>query len=613
TGHTVSNVISISLCVRCCFQTAHFYVEDSNSPRVVPNKTITVIPIPDYMEAIPVGQFITHVSELSNNQHGFSEDFEELQRYTADMKMISEHSNHPDTKHKNRYIDIVAYDHSRVKLNPLAGKGSKHIDYISVNYVEVSAFKTQGPLQSTFEDFCQMVLEQNTGIIVMITDLVEKGWRKCDQHWLTESSEEYGNIVVTVKSTKIHACCIFRCFTLHKKVKGNPKPQVQSEKTVLQYHHTHWSDIGVPEYTLPLLTFVRRSFTAQMLDVGSMLVHCSAGVGRTGTYIVINSMLQQIRDKSTINVLGFLKYIHTQHNYLVQTEEQNVLTHGVLTEAILGKETEVMASQLHSYFNIITTPGRSGRTCLEKQLKLVTQCSARFMECIDAQKECNKEKIRDSSELPMEQARVRLAPLPGTKGTDCINASYIMTPNGLTKKQDWNRAWSEKLQKNSTTAVDKFVYQPNEDEAMNCESFTVTLVSEDRLCLSSEEQISIHDFILEATQVTLCMHACVWQFRFAIIFELISIQFQFQFYLYSGAVSAGMLCAFTTLSQQLESESTGDIYQVATMINFMRPGESKDITLVGLQSEELGASGHNITMVSTFDWSDQSEIIESLV
>uniref|UniRef100_A0A3Q4HIL9 protein-tyrosine-phosphatase n=1 Tax=Neolamprologus brichardi TaxID=32507 RepID=A0A3Q4HIL9_NEOBR len=189
-------------------------------------------------------------------------------------------------------------DHSRVKLSNSLDRDGTCGDYINANFVDGyertrAYIAAQGPLKSGREDFWRMIWQQNIGVIVMITNLKEKG--------------------------RVGA--------------QTQVSQRRVEHTVLHYHYTQWPDMGVPEYTLPtshnLMVYV-------LLTCDACVCH-SAGVGRTGTYIVIDSMLQQIQDQGTVNVLGFLKHVRTQRNFLVQTEQATVVATAALGQTDRSK------------------------------------------------------------------------------------------------------------------------------------------------------------------------------------------------------------------------------------------------------------------------------------
>ncbi|XP_005259667.1 receptor-type tyrosine-protein phosphatase S isoform X19 [Homo sapiens] len=405
---------------------------------------------------IPIADMAEHTERLkANDSLKLSQEYESID---PGQQFTWEHSNLEVNKPKNRYANVIAYDHSRVILQPIEGiMGS---DYINANYVDGyrcqnAYIATQGPLPETFGDFWRMVWEQRSATIVMMTRLEEKSRIKCDQYWPNRGTETYGFIQVTLLDTIELATFCVRTFSLHKN--GSSE-----KREVRQFQFTAWPDHGVPEYPTPFLAFLRRVKTCNPPDAGPIVVHCSAGVGRTGCFIVIDAMLERIKPEKTVDVYGHVTLMRSQRNYMVQTEDQYSFIHEALLEAVGCGNTEVPARSLYAYIQKLAQvePGEHV-TGMELEFKRLANSKAHTSRFISANLPCNKFKNRLVNIMPYESTRVCLQPIRGVEGSDYINASFIdgyrqqkayiatQGPLAETTEDFWRMLWEN----NSTIVV----------------------------------------------------------------------------------------------------------------------------------------------------------------
>uniref|UniRef100_A0A3P8S1Q5 protein-tyrosine-phosphatase n=1 Tax=Amphiprion percula TaxID=161767 RepID=A0A3P8S1Q5_AMPPE len=405
---------------------------------------------------IPISELAEHTELLKANDNlKLSQEYESID---PGQQFTWEHSNLEVNKPKNRYANVIAYDHSRVILAPIEGiTGS---DYINANYIDGyrkqnAYIATQGPLPETFGDFWRMVWEQRAATVVMMTRLEEKSRIKCDQYWPSRGTETYGMTQVTLLDTIELATFCVRTFSLHKN--GSSE-----KREVRQFQFTAWPDHGVPEYPTPFLAFLRRVKTCNPPDAGPIIAHCSAGVGRTGCFIVIDAMLERIKHEKTVDIYGHVTLMRSQRNYMVQTEDQYSFIHDALLEAVACGNTEVAARSLYSYIQKLAQV-ESGEhvTGMELEFKRLANSKAHTSRFISANLPCNKFKNRLVNIMPYETTRVCLQPIRGLEGSDYINASFIdgyrqqkayiatQGPLAETTEDFWRMLWEN----NSTIVV----------------------------------------------------------------------------------------------------------------------------------------------------------------
>uniref|UniRef100_A0A8B9F884 Phosphatidylinositol phosphatase PTPRQ n=1 Tax=Amazona collaria TaxID=241587 RepID=A0A8B9F884_9PSIT len=266
--------------------------------------------------------FLQHVEELcTSNNLKFQEEFLELPKFLDDL--ASTDADLPWNRSKNRFPNIKPYNNNRVKLMPDAGiPGS---DYINASYVSGylcpnEFIATQGPLPGTVGDFWRMVWETRAKTLVMLTQCFEKGRIRCHQYWPEDNKPVtvFGDIVITKLMEDIQIDWTIRDLKIERH--GDCM-------MVRQCNFTSWPEHGVPETTAPIIHFVKLIRANRAHDNTPMVVHCSAGVGRTGVYIALDHLTQHVNDHDFVDIYGLVAELRSERMCMVQNLAQYIFLH----------------------------------------------------------------------------------------------------------------------------------------------------------------------------------------------------------------------------------------------------------------------------------------------
>ncbi|KAM3830096.1 receptor-type tyrosine-protein phosphatase U [Vipera latastei] len=369
--------------------------------------------------AVRVADLLQHINQMKTAEgYGFKQEYESFfEGWDASKKK---------EKTKGRQDHMPTYDRHRVKLHPLLGDPNS--DYINANYIDIRINRegyqrsnhfiaTQGPKQEMIYDFWRMVWQEHCSSIVMITKLVEVGRVKCAKYW-PDDSEMYGDIKITQVKSETLAEYVVRTFTLERR-------GYSARHEVQQFHFTSWPEHGVPYHATGLLAFIRRVKASTPPDAGPIVIHCSAGTGRTGCYIVLDVMLDMAECEGVVDIYNCVKTLCSRRINMIQTEEQYVFIHDAILEACLCGETSIPISEFRpTYKEMVRIDPQSNSSQLREEFQTLNSVTPHLdvEECSIALLPRNREKNRSMDVLPPDRCLPFLISMDGDSN-NYINAA----------------------------------------------------------------------------------------------------------------------------------------------------------------------------------------------
>lgn len=309
------------------------------------------------VQAVPRAQilqeFTSHCLKLAEyDNRGFKLEFEELNEVGTDLSKVAGDSE--PNRPKNRYPSILPYDHCRVRLS--LQNSNPHSDYINANFVpgggtERDFICTQGPLRNTVADFWRMVWEQNVRIIVMVTTLKHKNLVLCEKYWpLERGTVNHGLIQVTTVDHKRGPDYFVTTINLRQR-------HCPTDRIITHYYYPSWPDRGVPMDLCSLCFFaehIRKDLEAGP-RLGPAVVHCSAGVGRSGTFVALLWLMQLCVRGIRPDIRAAVEDLRLHRMWMVQTLEQYIFAHQCLLHWLRGASAGALQSRRSSSHTNIST------------------------------------------------------------------------------------------------------------------------------------------------------------------------------------------------------------------------------------------------------------------
>ena len=364
---------------------------------------------------VPLSQFKSHLSHLlieSRLEKEYSQLGEKDLRYECTQALRSENSG------RNKYKLIYPYDKSRVVLT--SNKESDYINatYIPGFYVSDTFIVAQAPKKNTETHFWQMILEQRVSTIVMLTRVVELGKEKSTSYWPQQVgfSSNFEGIKVTLKREEISLRYVLR----EMEITG---PNSSSYK-LTQFHYVAWPDHDVPQLFMELLEFTQIIKKHHIRERTPLLVHCSAGVGRSGTFIALYNLIEAVGVEETISVYRIVNEMREYRPQMVQTLNQYKFIYLAVLEMIFGMTGVSSKDFCDTYKLYLQSHGESGDVFRQQFEELCYQSDCSFSYPQEAARDpSNLAKNAIKEVLPYDTNRVIL--YSPNWPCEYINASYM--------------------------------------------------------------------------------------------------------------------------------------------------------------------------------------------